>query len=879
MLHSRKKTRKLAIECLESRRVMTLPYGADPDDLGEFFLGRIAVTPVLLESNGSIDANTENWTAAQVNSVMTKIETGLNWWNQLLATKSSVHTIDWVIDRTYVDNRVATPYEPISRPSNHYSTWVADFLRNAGYASGADVFANVRDFNHAQRQRHNANWSFTMFVVNSEADSDGAFAPGGSFSRAFAFAGGLFQIVPSTRPASTFAHETGHMFWARDEYANSGSYYGRRGYYDAQNTNSVEQHPNANFVQQPSIMSSGASLQTAYDTIVSADATLAQLGWRDSDGDGIFDVLDVPLKLEGTGRTTLNGLSYRFVGRAEAQALPNRNSSGLQNDITLNRVDRIEYRIDNGSWTVAATPNAYLTNVDITIPLNSASGTIEIRAIDADLGIISNVFQGQIGAIPDTTVVSGINGFSWVDSDQNSIWNSNENGISSAIVTLVDSSGLPLQLQRRLEPDDFPIGQLNSSQSGVFIDVLGNNTDGRIHIETDSAASTGSKVFRPSSISGQVLDAFRGKGQELRARFSVATSFATMDAISIADDTDVRLDAYDSGNNLIARTERKGLLAGQRVTLEIGSSQANIAYVIARGHDDSFVKFDNLVFGPRSTTNTGSDGSFSFRYIVPGTYNVKIEGPALGYVSTTPASGVRTVVYNAGVTVSHVDFGLYLPPSPWRNPTQAENVDGSNGVDALDVLVLINEINKNGARSLPTSGLSSPPFYDPNGDRILDALDVLQVINFINSGQNSLGGTGGGSGGGGSGGGGLGGSGGAGGGGSGGGGGAGGEGEMAPNGGRVVPFTSFAQDKSGEQLTTRILSSSATRARRISNVPESCGCPACSAFSCGTGEASPSILDIARTIHSYSNVGPQEAISPENLLVDQFSLDDWQRLL
>jgi hypothetical protein len=201
-------------------------------------------------------------------------------------------------------------------------------------------------------------------------------------------------------------------------------------------------------------------------------------------------------------------------------------------------------------------------------------------------------------------------------------------------------------------------------------------------------------------------------------------------------------------------------------------------------------------------------------------------------------------------------------------------VDGSNGVDALDVLVLINEINKNGARSLPTSGLSSPPFYDPNGDRILDALDVLQVINFINSGQNSLGGTGGGSSGGG-----LGGSGGAGGGGSGGGGGAGGEGEMAPNGGRVVPFTSFAQDKSGEQLTTRILSSSATRARRISNVPESCGCPACSAFSCGAGEASPSILDIARTVHSYSNIGPQEAISPENLLVDQFSLDDWQRLL
>ena len=123
----------------------------------------------------------------------------------------------------------------------------------------------------------------------------------------------------------------------------------------------------------------------------------------------------MPLKLEGTGRTSLDGLQYRFIGRAETQALPNRNSSGLQNDITLNRVDRIEYRINNGSWIVASTPNAYVTNVDITIPLNSTTGTVEIRAIDADLGITSNLFQGQIGATPDTTTISGINGFSWTD--------------------------------------------------------------------------------------------------------------------------------------------------------------------------------------------------------------------------------------------------------------------------------------------------------------------------------------------------------------------------------------------------------------------------------------------------------------------------------
>ena len=114
-----KRFRKLAVESLESRRVMaTLPYGAEADDTGEFMLGRIAVTPVFLESDGTIDASTENWTPGHINQVLNNIQTGLNWWKQLLATKSSVQTLDWVIDTTYTSKLTPTPYEPISRTSN-----------------------------------------------------------------------------------------------------------------------------------------------------------------------------------------------------------------------------------------------------------------------------------------------------------------------------------------------------------------------------------------------------------------------------------------------------------------------------------------------------------------------------------------------------------------------------------------------------------------------------------------------------------------------------------------------------------------------------------------------------------------------------------------
>ncbi len=868
MTARKRKFRKLIVESLESRRVMaSLPYGAEPEDTAEYMLGRVAVIPVLLESNGAIDPNTENWSGTHVNSVMNNIQTGLNWWNQLLATKSSVHSLEWIIDRTYVDSRLPTPYEPIARNSNAYSLWVSKFLADVGFSSSTNLETNMRAFNHAQRERLNTDWVFTIFVVNANNDADGSFAPGGSFSRAFAFAGGLFQVVPSTRPASTYTHETGHMFWGRDEYTGSGNFYQRRGYYNAQNTNAMDLNPTPNFVQEPSIMSAGPALQTAYDRVVTADATLAQIGWQDSDNDGIFDVLDVPLSLQGTGRLSADGNSYRFVGRAAAEALPNRNSSGLQNNITLNRIDRIEYRINGGNWTTWSTPAAYTVDLNMVIPVVGLTGTIEIRAIDADLGITSNVFRGQLGAIPDTTTVVGVQGFVWSDRNKNGQWSSDESGLATATITLVDSNGQALQLQRGLEPDTLPNGPLAVQQPGVRIDSIGNGTNGSIAVGIDPAASTGTKIFKAYSLSGSLLDSFNGDEQQLRARFDVATTFAAIDVIAIVDDTDARLEAFDLNNNLIQRVERKGLLAGQKITLEVGSSLSNIAYVIARGFDGSFIKLDNLIWGPRSTATTGSDGSYVFPYLPVGTYQIKVSGPSLGHVATAPSNGIREVVFNVNNTVTHVDFGLYKEPSPWQNQTLPENVDNMGGVDPLDVLVLINEINRGGSRPLDGSGLSSPPYVDPNGDRQLDPLDVLRVINYINGqGAANSGGTPGGGGSGGS-------SSGSGSG-SGGGGGGGGEGESL-NAGLGVSFSSFVFDDLDRGAGTRILSQSDTLLRRGSKGPDVCGCPACSAFSCVSQEPSPSLLDIATVANKP--FGPQEkqqVLGEPSIL----SLEEWESL-
>lgn len=739
--------RKLSLECLEDRRVMaTLPFGATSQDTGEFMLGRIAVTPVFLESTGAV--STEDWTPAYVEAVMGNIQTGLQWWNQLLAKKSSLHTLEWVIDRTYVDNRLPITFEPINMTSEGYLQWGPQFLQGVGFNNSPNFETNIRSFNNAQRTKLDTDWSFTIFVVNAMKDVDGSFAPGGSFSRAFAFAGGLFEVIPSSRPNSTYTHETGHIFWARDEYNGGGNYYDRRGYYNAQNTNAVDLNPTPNFQQQASIMSSGSSLMTAFNQIISPDATLAQIGWQDSDNDGIFDVLDVPLKLEGTGRFNPQFNFYSFSGRASVQTLPNRNSSGTQNDITLNKVRRIEYRIDAGNWTTIQSPDTYTVDLNLQIPILpfQVGKTIEIRAVETRLGITSNIFTGIIGNAPDVTDRQGIQGFVWRDTNKNGQWDSSENGIPNATVTIVNASNQPLVLQTFIDPDNYAIGNLSGKLgtllNQVQIDTIGNDSQALIGVYPKDNIS-GPKFFKPYSFwARRYVDSFYDEDLQLRARFDQAQSYVSVEAVAQSDGANVRLDAFDANGNLVARFERKGLLRDQRITMEVATGTATIRTVIARGFQNSFVMLDHLRYGPQTQATTASDGSYFLSNLPSGSYRLLVNSNLAGFINSNTTDGVIQVNYGSSTTLNHIDFGGYLPPSPWQNEMIPEDVSGDQAVSPLDVLALINDINLNSSRSLEGTPQGIAPFLDVNGDRSVSPLDVLMVINFINRSGGGEGGNG-----------------------------------------------------------------------------------------------------------------------------------------
>jgi hypothetical protein len=75
--------------------------------------------------------------------------------------------------------------------------------------------------------------------------------------------------------------------------------------------------------------------------------------------------------------------------------------------------------------------------------------------------------------------------------------------------------------------------------------------------------------------------------------------------------------------------------------------------------------------------------------------------------------------------------------SPWQNPFDPFDVSGSDGVGPIDVLLLINSINRGEKTDLRTRASADAYYYDVDGDALLTPLDVLTLVNAINRTQTS----------------------------------------------------------------------------------------------------------------------------------------------
>lgn len=779
-------TRLPALESLEARNLLTgLPYGAVPEDTAEYMLGKVVATVVFFESDGSIDANKENWNPlvrdAQGNVVLdalgrttsaagpnyledtkSRIREGLQWWEDTLVNfyeqryegVEPVHSLDFILDFEYAHNPVRTGYEPISRTSNEYALWAADFLRAVGYRETGFIDTDIRAFNNAQRLKHDADWAFTIFVANDLNDPDDRFAIGGSFTQAFAFAGGRHIVSPAGRPASTFAHETGHIFYARDEYQGSGARYtDQRGYYDAQNWNAYD-NPTPGFQQQISLMDNGADLDAAWAAHTSSDSSLAMIGWRDSDGDGVFDVLDVPLTLSGTGYYHPGTQRYHFTGYSEVQALVNTNSSGWGNDVTLNRVSRLVYSLDDGvSWLVARMYDEPAVTIDVSLPLPPGQEILlRTEALDPGTGRIvatsQHVHRGT-AELPTSVPQPGAQGFVFDDRDRDGQWDVGERGVSGWTLRLVDEFDQPVQTARYLEPGDYAARTLlNNVLTGVTLTAMGSDVkDSRV----GALDQEGQQVFGlvRNAYADLWVSQWTAQTRMLRIDFADPTTFVSLKAIGAGTAAYGRLEAYDEAGNLLGRATTGPLDEGQSETLALGVPTARISYVLARAAGMSSVMLDQLQVGPDHETRSGEFGQYTFPYLPPGEYRVQaVPGDVWDVASPSHAVAVVTVDdsgylhWPAGTDRSSDFAGVPGPAaSAWTNLAFAVDVNDDWLISPLDALLVITQLNAaDGGLLEPADGETSVTrFVDVSGDGMLSPLDALLVITALNKASGSQG--------------------------------------------------------------------------------------------------------------------------------------------
>ena len=361
-----------------------LPYGATELNTSEFLAGAVSVNVILVESDGTIELSTENWTADRESEVISRIAAGLEW-VRVQEPRASLRFVYHVISGR-VSTVARTGYEPIRHPADPNGTtgedlWVTQILGKMGYTSG-DRFVRSRALASDTRRADGTDWGVNVFVVDSLNDVDGAFADG---RFAYTWIGGPHVVMTYDNKAwgigrmdQVFRHELQHAFWAFDEYSGSGcSCTDHRGYLDGANANCMSCNA---FADACVMISDGDAM---------CDATRRQIGWADLDGDGDLDVVgeDPDTFLDPAPSRVCT--TPPVAGLATVVAATNRNPSTTtpRSSISVNRIASVEVRADGSPW-VAATPEdgqwgTAQERFHATLaPLGLGSHRVEARAID-----------------------------------------------------------------------------------------------------------------------------------------------------------------------------------------------------------------------------------------------------------------------------------------------------------------------------------------------------------------------------------------------------------------------------------------------------------------------------------------------------------------
>ncbi|MFH1562637.1 MAG: hypothetical protein ABIF11_04355 [Nitrospirota bacterium] len=354
--------------------LQTSPYGASFYETSEYMMGKVAVGIILPESNGS----GEDWIESEEIQVVSEIMAAFDWWKN--------KEPDAYLSFTYeLHKKIPTTYEPITLNQSQESLWMKETIDIVHPNSYSLYLDKVTDYDNYLRNTYQTHWGFTIFVVDSSTDADGKFANG---YFAYAYLGGPLMVMTYDNDGYGInnmdvvtSHEMGHVFYALDEYTGSGSSADdRSGYLNIVNGNFAVD----GIINVPCIMRGGLSPYTNGEVCT---YTRQQSGWRDTDKDNILDIMDTypisVLNVYTPDPTTDNTPTYN--GNATVNPYPNNNPKRHGNDISLNLITNVQYRINKGNWTDTVVTDGVFDEGSedfyfTTPPLGQGSYTFEVKA-------------------------------------------------------------------------------------------------------------------------------------------------------------------------------------------------------------------------------------------------------------------------------------------------------------------------------------------------------------------------------------------------------------------------------------------------------------------------------------------------------------------
>jgi hypothetical protein len=349
-----------------------------------FLAGRVAVQLIFVESDGSKEPSTKNWSDAQVALARGQVASALEWWHARLPNAR--------VEFELTSRIVPSGYEPIEHGLSSEGLWVGDTLSRIGF-NASNYFEQAYSADDSLRRARQADWATTIFIVNSAGKPDGRFADG---HFAYAYVGGPFLVITSdagpygaNQLTPVVAHELGHIFGALDQYAAAGTPCAQEsGYLAVPTTNSQANNCGTRF---SSIMLEPLS---AYAEGAIDSSALGQIGYRDSDANGMADPIDTKptadflIQQPGGGRPTV-------AATATDQPFP----SPAGQPVTINTITRIEYRSNGGQWTALPPDDgAYDGSTETangTLPIYDGQHSLEFRAINT-IGAASQLTTASI---------------------------------------------------------------------------------------------------------------------------------------------------------------------------------------------------------------------------------------------------------------------------------------------------------------------------------------------------------------------------------------------------------------------------------------------------------------------------------------------------